>query len=74
MTYIPYAESFIPAFEVIPRRFHRAVAYCCDERKWRVWSFVLNWQFSRELPTPVRAGASALKSSCALGDGWIQLN
>jgi len=35
--------------------------------------FVLNWQFSRELPISVQAGASALKSSCALGDGWIQL-
>jgi hypothetical protein len=31
----------------------------------------LNWQFSRELPTPVRACALVSKSSHALGDGQI---
>jgi len=37
------------------------------------WTFVLSWQFSKELPTPVRAGALALNGSQALGDGQILL-
>jgi len=36
-------------------------------------TFILNWQFSRELPDPVQAGASAFNGSHALGDGQIQL-
>jgi len=36
-------------------------------------NFVLSWQFSRELPTPERAGALGLNGSHALGDGQIQL-
>jgi len=38
-----------------------------------VWSFVLRWQFSRELPTPVRACTLGLSGSHALGDLQIQL-
>jgi len=38
-------------------------------KKWRMWTFILNWQFSTELPTPVRAGASALNGSHAR-EGW----
>jgi len=35
--------------------------------------FVLSWQFSRKLPTPVRAGALALNGFHALGDRQIKL-
>jgi len=41
-------------------------------KKWRMWTFILNWQFSRELPTPVRASVSALNGSHTLGDGQIR--
>jgi len=37
-----------------------------------VFSFVLNWQFYRELLTPLQAGMLA-KGSHALWNGWIQL-
>ena len=33
----------------------------------------LNWQFSRELPNPLRAGPLSFKSSRSLRDGQIQL-
>jgi len=35
--------------------------------------FVLRWQFFRELPTPVQAGALPLTGSHTLGDGQIKL-
>jgi len=43
------------------------------KKKWRLWTCVLNWQFSEELPTPVQAGALGLNDSHPLGEGQIQL-
>jgi len=38
-----------------------------------MWSFVLSWQFSIGLPTPVQAGMLGLIGSHALGYKQIQL-
>jgi len=47
--------------------FYVFICLLCDEY------LFLNWQFSRELPTPVPVCALASKSSHTLGGGQIQL-